>query len=197
MRKQTERRSDGSLLIRVSCVARPAIVVAVTVLLAGTAAASQAQQPAAAQESASAPLAQQLAAALDGAQLDSVAAKDTEGDDRFVAALFFPGRLLVVSARYEAPVFPLEKIAARNYRELYIDLNTASIPDTKILIIDGGADGLRADDPGDSADTGGRLVRFTGDWSGQQLSQAEYTTLFSEADAGYALMLRGLLAEVN
>ena len=66
-----------------------------------------------------------------------------------------------------------------------------------MLITDGGADGLRADDPADSADTGGRLVRFSGDWSGQALSQAEYTTLFSEADAGYARMLRALLAEVN
>ena len=140
MRKQTEPRSDGSMLTRVSCVARPTVVVAVTVLLAGsTAAVPQTQPPAAAQESASAPLAQQLAAALDGAQLDSIAAKDTEGDDRYVAALFFPGRLLVVSARYEVPLY---------------------------------------------ADTGGRLVRFSEDWSGQALSQAEYTTLFSEADAG-------------
>ena len=49
----------------------------------------------------------------------------------------------------------------------------------------------------DSADTGGRLVRFGGDWVGQQLSQAEYTTLFNEADAGYARMLRALLTEVN
>jgi len=173
---------------RGSCVAGPAIVAAVMVLVAGAAAA---------QGSASEPLAQQLVAALDGAQLDSIAAKDSEGDDRFVAALFFPGRLIVVSARYEVPVYAEEKIALRNYRELYIDLNTASIVGTKILITDGGADGLHDDDPADSADSGGRLVRFGGDWDEQQLSEAEYTTLFSEADAGYARMLRALLAEVN
>lgn len=177
------------MLTRVSCAAGTAVVAAVTVLLAGG--------TAAAQVSVSAPLAQQLVAALDGAQLDSIAAKDSQDEDRFVAALFFPGRLLVVSARYKEPVFPLEKIATRNYREVYIDLNTASIPDTKILITDGGADGLRADDPADSADTAGRLVRFNGDWSAQQLSEAEYTTLFNEADASYARMLRALLAEVN
>ena len=114
-----------------------------------------------------------------------------------LAALFFPGRLLVVSARYEVPLYADEKIAAGNYRDLYIDLNTAFIAGTKILITDGGADGLRDDDPADSADTGGRLVRFDGDWIGQQLSQAEYTTLFNEADAGYARMLRALLTEVN
>ena len=170
------------------CVAGPAVVAAVIVLVAGAAAA---------QGSASEPLAQQLVAALDGAQLDSIAAKDSEGDDRFVAAIFFPGRLIVVSARYEVPVYAEEKIALRNYRDLYIDLNTASIAGTKILITDGGADGLHDDDPADSADSGGRLVRFGGDWDGQQLSRAEYTTLFSEADAGYARMLRALLAEVN
>ena len=76
-------------------------------------------------------------------------------------------------------------------------INTASIAGTKILITDGGADGLRDDDPADSVDTGGRLVRFGGDWDGQQLSRAEYTTLFNEADAGCARMLRALLTEVN
>ena len=176
------------MLTRVTCMAGAAVVAALMVLVVDGAAAAQGS---------SGPLAEQLATALDGAQLDSIAAKDTEGDDRYVAALFFPGRLLVVSARFEVSFFADEKIAAQEYRDLYIDLNTAFIAGTKILITDGGADGLRADDPADSADTGGQLVRFGGDWSGQQLSQAEYTTLFSEADASYARMLRALLAEVN
>ncbi len=176
------------MLTRVSCVAGSAVVAAVMVLIVGGTAAAQGS---------SGPLAEQLAMALDGAQLDSIAAKDTEGDDRYVAALFFPGRLLVVSARYEVPLYADEKIATRNYRDLYIDLNTAFIAGTKVLITDGGADGLRADDPADSADTGGRLVRFSGDWSGQELSRDEHNALFSEADAGYARMLRALLAEVH
>ena len=184
------------MLTCVRCVAGPAVVAAVTVLIAGGPAAAQ-DVPAPAQESASAPLARQLAAALEGAQLDSVAAKDSEGADRFVAALFFPGRLLVVSARYEAPVYVEEKIATQNYRDVYIDLNTASITESKVLITDGGADGLRAGDAADSSSTGGKLVRFSGDWSGQQLSETDYASLFSEADAGYARMLRALLAEVN
>jgi len=176
------------MLTRVTCMAGAAVVAALMVLVVdGTAAA----------QGSSGPLAEQLATALDGAQLDSIAAKDTEGDDRYVAALFFPGRLLVVSARYEVPLYADEKLATQKYRDLYIDLNTAFIAGTKILITDGGADGLRVDDPADSADTGGQLVRFGGDWSGQQLSEAEYTTLFSEADASYARMLRALLAELN
>ena len=151
----------------------------------------------AAQESESAPLAQQLATVLNEAQLDSVAAKDTADDDRFVAALFFPGRLLVVSARVEVPVYIEQKIGNRDFRTVYIDLNTASIAESKVLITDGGAAGLSADDAADSADTGGKLVRFDGEWGGQQLSEDEYTALFSEADADYARMLKALLAEVR
>ena len=175
------------MLIRVSCVAGPAVVAAVTVLIAsGTVAAREpasapsARQPAVAQESASAPLAQQLAAALNGAQLDSIAAKDSQSEDLYVAALFFPGRLLVVSARMEAPVYVDEKIALRNYRDVYIDLNTAAIANTKLLITDGGADGLRDGDPVDSVNPGDGSVMP-----------------FSEADANYARMLQVLLTEVN
>ena len=160
-------------------VAGLAVVTALTVLITGG--------TAVAQESASATLAQQLAAALDGAQLDSVAAKDSEGDDRFVAALFFPGRLLVVSARYEAPIYVETKIETQNYREVYIDLNTASIAGSKVLITDGGANGLVAGDPADSADMGGSVVRF----------DAARTAQHGEADAVYARMLRALLSEVN
>ena len=66
----------------VRCVARPAVVAAVTVLIVGAASGARAQE--------SAPLAGQLAAALESAQLDSIAARDSDGpqgDDRFVAAL--------------------------------------------------------------------------------------------------------------
>ena len=150
-------------------VPRLTAVVAVMVLMVGSVAAAQ--------ESASTPLAEQLAAALDDADLESIAVKDDQGDDRYVAALFFPGRLLVVSARMEAPVYVDEKIALGNFREVYIDLNTASIADTKLLITDGGADGLRDGDPVDSVI--GPVIPF------------------SEADASYAHMLQVLLTGVN
>ena len=63
-------------------------------------------------DSMSAPLASELAEILSSRQLDAVAARYTEGSetDRFVAALAFPGQLLVVSARYEAPVYVVQKI---------------------------------------------------------------------------------------
>ena len=63
------------LFTRVACVPLAAVV------------ALSLSAPASAQESKSAPLAKQLAAALDAAKLDSIAAKDPEGTDVFSAAL--------------------------------------------------------------------------------------------------------------
>src|SRR6476620_6182340 len=77
-----------------------------------------------AQDSKSAPLARQLAAALDQAKLDSVAARDPSHPDTFVAALYIPGvQLLVVSARYTAPQLLDPKLTQKNFKDVYIDLN--------------------------------------------------------------------------
>ena len=99
------------MLARVRFGAGLAVVAAVTVLISGgTVVAQQDVAPpvsasASASASASEALAKQLAETLGAAQLDSIAAKDSQGADRFVAALYFPGRLLVVSARNEG-TFP-------------------------------------------------------------------------------------------
>ena len=98
---------------------------------------------AAAQESRSSQLATELATLLDAMKLDSIAA-NVEGDE-YAGALYFTGsQLLVVKARYSVPERMDVQLAERNYREVYIDLNSASIPDSKILVSDLGADGLRA-----------------------------------------------------
>jgi hypothetical protein len=153
-----------------------------------------------AQPSMSAPLAAELAEALTAADLGAVAARDAEsGDrDRFVAALAFPGQLLVVSSRYEAPIYVVQKIDAQQFRDVYIDLNAASIAGTKILVTDVGADGLAAGDGSvDVYDDGSRVIRFDGNPGGQSLSQQAYDEAFAEADAQYSRMLQALLAQVR
>ncbi|MCY4123578.1 MAG: hypothetical protein OXG72_21935 [Acidobacteria bacterium] len=153
---------------------RVAVVVALAVFAAG-----QVQ----AQESESAPLAAELAELLTAADLEAIAARDTADEDRFVAALSFPGTLLIVSARYEVPLYVEQKIADGEYREVYIDLNAASIPQTKVLITDTGADGLSSgDDSADMVDTGSGPARYDGD---------------ADAEAQYARMLRALIAEAR
>ena len=151
--------------------------------------------PAGAQDSTSAALAAQLAELMTNAELDALAGTDSTGEDRFVAALVFPGQLLVVSARYEVPIYVEDKIANGEYREVYIDLNAASIGGTKVLVVDVGANGLRTTAATvDLFDGGSGVVRFDGDWGAQGLQEAEYMKAFSEADQQYTRMLKALIA---
>src|SRR5882672_521208 len=121
------------LMTRVACGSLVALVV-----LSLAAAAS-------AQDSKSAPLAKELAAALDAGKLDSIAAKDPSAPDIFVAALYFPGvQLLVVSAKYSVPQLLTERLVKKEYRDTYLDLHGAAVPASKVVFEDPGADGLRA-----------------------------------------------------
>jgi hypothetical protein len=158
--------------------------------------------PALAQEAKSAPLAKQLAAALDAAKLDSIAAKDPSAPDVFIGALYFPGvQLLVVSARYTAPVLLVEKLAKKEYRDVYIDLNSASVPETKIFVEDLGADGLKAErienQPYDAYEAGGKRVMFNSDWKTQKLTKEEYMKAFTSDDERYCELLAALLAQLK
>jgi hypothetical protein len=157
--------------------------------------------PAGAQTSKSAALAKQLSAALDAAKLDSIAAKDPSAPDAFVGALYFPGvQLLVVSAKYAVPPLMTEQIAKKNYRNVYLDLFSASIAGSKTSVSDLGADGLVAEpddnQPFDTYDAG-KAVAFDGDWDAQKMSEEEYMKTFAAADEKYSQMLSALLAEVK
>jgi len=155
-----------------------------------------------AQEGKSVGLAKELTAALDAAKLDSIAAKSSKAPDIFFAALYYPGaQLLVVSARYSAPQLLDARLAKKEYRDTYIDLNSASIPNTKVFIEDGGADGLRAkrqeNQPFDTYDANGKSTAFDGEWKKQKLSEEEYMKIFTAADEQYTEMLTALLAQVK
>jgi hypothetical protein len=155
-----------------------------------------------AQEGKSVALAKQLTAALDAAKLDSIAAKDPAGADMFVAALYFPGaQLLVVSAKYTAPLLLDSRLGKKEYRDTYIDLNSASVPATKIFVQDAGADGMRSkreeNQAFDSYEAAGKPMMFDGDWKRQKVSEQEYLKAFSSADDRYSAMLMALLAQMK
>ena len=72
-------------------------------------------------------LVRQLTTLLEGAKLDTLAAKLPGTEDSFVAARYFPGQqLIVVSGRYAAPALLKEKIFLKRYGDAYLDLYTAS-----------------------------------------------------------------------
>jgi len=141
----------------------------------------------------------ELAKMLDALKLDAVAAK-IEGD-QYVGALYFPGsQLLVVKARYIVPERMDAQLQGKNYRDVYIDLNSASIKDTKVLVADLGANGLqpgRRNQPYDTVDSGGKSFAFDGDWGKAKISEQEYTKTFQTSDAEYTRMLEALVAQLK
>jgi len=157
--------------------------------------------PAFAQESKSAALAKQLTAALDAGKLDCIAAQDPNAPDIFVAALYFPGSLLVVSGKYSVPQLLSERLLKKEYRDVYMDLNGAASAYTKVFIQDPGADGLRAkreeNQAFDIVEIAGKQIMFNSDWKGQKLSEQDYMKTFGDADERYAKILTALLAQVK
>lgn len=153
--------------------------------------------PAQAQHSQTAVLVKELTDLLQQRKLDSIAARQGTAD-HFVAALFFPGQLLLISARTTAPAVINEKLVRGEFRDVYIDLNSASIPESRIMITDGGADGLRptreANKPFDTYDAGGKSIRFDGNWREDRMSEQDYMALYAKADAAYAAALNALVS---
>ena len=136
-----------------------------------------------AQDSKSVPLVKELAQLLDKGKLDAIAAKDPSAPDVFVAALYFPGsQLLVVSARYAVPPILTEKLAQKDFREIYTDLNSAAVEGSRSLVIDIGA----------------KTYVFDGDWKKQKMaSEDDYAKAFADAEARYVKMLTVLIAQAK
>jgi hypothetical protein len=158
--------------------------------------------PVHAQTSKSAALAAELAKLLDTMKADSVAAKHPGAPDQYVGALYFPGsQLLVVTARYQVPELLNTKLAGKEYRDVYIDLNSAAIPNTKVFVSDLGIDGLKArredNQPYDTIEMGGKNWNFDGNWRGAKLSEEEYMKGYQQAEEEYVKMLQALLQELK
>jgi hypothetical protein len=157
--------------------------------------------PVLAQDSKSATLVKELTSLMQQRKLDSVAARHPAADDQFVAALYFPGQLLVVTAKSTAPAVVNEKLYRGEFRDVYIDLNSASIPESRVMISDGGADGLRPrreeNQPFDTHDGGGKSIRFDGNWREDRMSEKDYMTSFAAAEDAYIAAVTALLTELK
>ena len=157
---------------------------------------------AAAQEPKSAAPAKELAQLLASKKLESIAARMPDNLEVFVGALAFPGQLMVVWAKTTAPSVVNEKLMRKDYKEVYIDLNAASVTETRHFVTDLGPDGLRVkpdqkQGPADSHDLGAKSMRFDGNWREDKMSEADYMKAHAEADAAYALALQALINEIK
>ena len=157
---------------------------------------------AAAQEPKSAAPAKELAQLLTSKKLDSIAARMPGSLEEFVGALAFPGQLMVVWAKTTAPSVVNEKLMLKDYKEVYIDLNAASVMDSRHFVTDLGPDGLRAkpeqkQGPSDSHDLGAKSMRFDGNWREDKMSEADYVKAHAEADVAYARAIQALIDEIK
>jgi type II secretory pathway pseudopilin PulG len=154
------------------------------------------------QDSKSSVAVKELAHALDAAKLEAIAAADPSEPGTYVAALYFPGsQILVVSAKYAAPPLLNQKLASKDYRDIYIDLNSASVAGTKIFVMDQNVNGLIAkpdDNQGfDTWEQGKTQVTFDGQWKKAKMSEDDYMKAFSAADERYAKILSLLTAQAK
>ena len=122
--------------------------------------------------------------------------------EEFVGALAFPGQLMVVWAKTTAPAVVNEKLMRKEYKEVYIDLNSASVVESRHFVTDLGPDGLRAkpeqnQGPADSHDVGAKSMRFDGNWREDKMSEADYMKAHAEADAAYAKAIQALIDEIK
>ncbi len=168
------------------------------VTAAGLAMLASSVGPAHAQDSKSTPLAKELTQLMDQQKLTTVAAKDSQGEGQYVAAMYFPGsQLLVVSARYSVPVLLDAKLNEGKYMDVYIDLNSASVAGTKVFVSDLMADGLKArpgdEEPFDTFEAGTQQISFDHNLKAQNLTEDEYMKRFADADTRYAHMLSVLV----
>jgi hypothetical protein len=157
--------------------------------------------PASAQESASSAKAAVLTRLLDQQKLEALAARDPEQPDRFVAALYYPGsQLLAVSAVYPVPSLIEQLIAARKYRDVYMDLQVPAVQTGRFFVMDLQADGLRRSPEKEVYDityeSGANKIVYDGNWKGQNMTQAKYEQRFRSDDDRYARILAALEREL-
>ena len=136
-----------------------------------------------------------LVQALDVAGLESIAAADPAEPGTFVAALHLQGGLmLVVSARHPSVDGLTQRIAARQYRDVYLDLQGTPTPQHKFFMQDSGADGIsNARSEGGGVDVlyedGVTQTLFNGQPKAQKLTSAQYDARLAAADTRYARLL--------
>ena len=150
-----------------------------------------------AQDSKSAPLAAELCKLLEDQKMDSIAAQQAAGE--YVGALYFSGaQLLVVRGKFPGAARMNDLLTKKDFKEVYMDLSSATDTQSRAFIMDLGANGLRFkrenDQPFDTVDVGGKTYRFDGEWSKAKISEDEYRKTYTQSDEDYAHMLQALIA---
>lgn len=178
------------------------MTVAVAVLFSAFLASGTTVGPAENQQTASAGPAARLAGLLESRQADAAATEDPNEPGRFIAALRFPGQLLVVTARCKEDAFLRYHATQGDPREVYTALHSCAVASTKFFVQDMGADGLRSHPARDVApdivyELASRQILLDGDWRKQELDRAGYASVAEKLDARYSRLLTILLERLE
>jgi hypothetical protein len=153
------------------------------------------------QDGGSAAATKKLLTALADAGLEAIATVDPAEPGTFVAALHIKGgQLLVVRAHHPSAAALSARLAARQFRDVYIDLQGTPTTKGKLFVMDSGADGLPNDvDQPANVDIvyedGTRQTMFNGARA-QKLSAETYRKQLEDADAKYTRLLNVLHAAI-
>lgn len=145
-------------------------------------------------------LVRELVETLSSQHLDAVAAQDPDDPERFIAALFAPGQLLVVARRHTSPAAIQARLTARQYHDVYLDLQASATTDGGWFLQDMQADGLCAgrDQSADILYAGKEAPAvFDGDWKARGSSEKEYEQKLTAADQDYTRLLEVLLRQLH
>jgi len=148
----------------------------------------------AAQDGASTAATRNLIKSLNDASLEAIATVDPTEPGAFVAALHIKGsELLVVRASDRSVDALAAHVAARQFRDVYIDLQATPATKGKVFVMDSGADGLPADaDQPANVDVvyedGTRQTIFNGARA-QKVNDDEYRKQLRDADVKYTRLL--------
>lgn len=143
-----------------------------------------------------------LVSALDNANLEAIATVDPTAPGAFVAALRIKGgQLLVVRAFHPSVEALSARLAAHQFRDVYIDLQVTPTAKGKLFVMDSGADGLPIDaDQPKHVDIvyedGTRQTMFNGARA-QKLNDDAYRKQLHDADAKYTRLLDVLTSALN
>ena len=155
-----------------------------------------------AQDSASPAATKKLLSALEDAKLEAIAAPNPSDPGAFVAALHIKGgQLLVVRAHHPSADALTARLAARQVRDVYMDLQATPTTKGKLFVMDAGADGLPANtDQPQHVDIvyedGTRQTMFNGARA-HKLSDEAYRKQRDDADAKYTRLLTVLSAAIT
>jgi len=107
----------------------------------------------------------------------------------------------VVRARHPSVDALSARLAARQFRDIYLDLQAAPTPQGKVFVMDSGADGLPSDSDQPSEvdvvyEDGTRQIMFNGARA-QKLSANDYRQQLQDADAKYTRLLNVLITALG